>query len=195
MSGEAVDAALAFLLRLDPATQREVLERYEETFQTELNTTASRLRRIAEAFHEAKRTLGRAPSVREYKAMRREHPDRGWPDPRSVTRWLGVRSWNDALVRMRLEPVLDGDVIEGATGPTYSIDEVVQAVRDCAQDLGRPPTLTEYLGWQRRPDVRDRPGRRPASTWTFNRIFGGFGPTRVAAGLTEGAPTAAHPSD
>jgi hypothetical protein len=72
---------------------------------------------------------------------------------------------------------------------------VIQAVRDCAEDLGRPPTITDYLAWQRRPDVRDRPGRRPASTWTFNRIFGGFPPARVAAGLVEGEPTAAHPSD
>jgi hypothetical protein len=129
MSREAEDAAVAFLLQLDPATQREVLERYEETFQTELNTPPKRLRRIAEAFHEAKRTLGRAPSVREYKAMRREHPDRGWPDPRSVTRWLGVRSWNDALVRMRLEPVLDGDVSRGRSA---RLTASLKSFRPCA---------------------------------------------------------------
>jgi hypothetical protein len=195
MPGEAEEAAIAFLLQLDPATQREVLERYEKALQEELNTDSRRLRRIALSLHEAKRTLGRSPSVRDYKALRRAHPERGWPDPRSITRWLGVRSWNDALVRMRLEPVLEGDVIEGAIGPMYSVDEVVQAVRDCADDLGRPPTITDYFAWQRRPDVRDRPGRRPASTWVFNRIFGGFAPARVVAGLVEGEPTTAHPSD
>lgn len=195
MPGEAEDAAIAFLLRLDPATQREVLERYEEALQVETDTDSRRMRRIALALHQAKRTLGRSPSVREYKALRRTHPERGWPDPRSITRWLGVRSWNDALVRMRLEPVLRGDTIEGAIGPVYSVDEVIKAVIDCADDLGRTPTITDYLAWQRRPDVRDRPGRRPASTWVFNRIFGGFAPARIAAGLVEGKPTAAHPSD
>jgi hypothetical protein len=195
MSQEAVDAAIAFLMRLDPATQREVLERYEETLQVELDTTSRRLRRIALALHQAKRELGKSPSVREYKALREAHRERGWPDPRSITRWLGVRSWNDALVRMRLEPVPEGDVVEGAIGPVYTIDEVIQAVRECARDLGRTPTITDYLAWQRRPDVRARPGRRPAATWIFNRIFGGFGPARVAAGLVSGGPTAAHPSD
>jgi hypothetical protein len=195
MPGEAEDAALAFLLQLDPATQREVLERFDQVLQAEGDTQSRRLRRVAQALHDAKRILGKSPSVREYKALRRERPMEGWPDPRSVTRWLGVRGWNNALVRMRLEPVLDGDEFECTIGPTYSIDEVIRAVRDCAQDLGRPPTLTEYLAWQRRPDIRDRSGRRPASTWVFNRIFGGFPAARVAAGLVEGDPTTAHPSD
>jgi hypothetical protein len=193
--GEAENAAIAFLLQLDPATQREVLERFEEALEVETDNESRRRRRVTQALHEAKRTLGKSPSVREYKALRRAHPERGWPDPRSITRWLGVRSWNDALVRMRLEAVVTGDVIEGAIGPMYSVDEGIQAVRDCAEDLGRPPTITDYLAWQRRPDVRDRPGRRPASTWVFNRIFGGFAAARVAAGLVEGEPTAAHPSD
>jgi hypothetical protein len=195
MPREAEDAVIAFLLQLDPATQREVLERYEEILQVELDTEPRRLRRVAVALHQARRTLGRSPSVRDYKALRRAHPERGWPDPRSITRWLGVRHWNDALVRMRLEPVSEGDAIERNIGPIYGVEEVIQAVRDCAEDLGRPPTITDYFAWQRRPDVRDRPGRRPASTWVFNRIFGGFSPARVAAGLVEGEPTAAHPSD
>jgi hypothetical protein len=195
MSEEIEDAAIAFLLRLDPATQREVLRRYEEVLQEELDTSSARLRRIAVALHQTTRTLGHPPSVREYKRLRDERPERGWPDQRSITRWLGVRSWNDALVRMGLTSVLDGDEIEGSIGPAYSIGEVIEAVRACAADLGRPPTITDYLAWQRRPDVRERPGRRPASTWVFNRIFGGFPPARVAAGLVEGDVTAAHPSD
>src|SRR5690349_8667941 len=111
MSREAEDAALAFLLSLDTATQREVLERFEEVLQDEPLSHARRLRRIAAAFFQARRALGgRSPSVREYKALRRDHPEWGMPAPQSVTRWLGVRGWNDALVRMRLEPVLEGDV-------------------------------------------------------------------------------------
>jgi hypothetical protein len=195
MSQEAVDAAISFLLRLDPASQREVLERYEEVLQVELDSPSRRLRRVALALHQAKRELGRAPSIREYKRLRAEHPDRGWPDPRSVTRWLGVRSWNDALVRMRLEPVSDGDTVEEPLGPIYTVDEALQAIRECAEDLGRTPTVTDYLAWQRRLDVRERPGRRPAATWVFNRIFGGFTYARAAAGLVDDDRTAAYPSD
>lgn len=195
MSDEAVGALLAFIHQLETASQREFLRLLEEDLQVELDSDSARLKRIALALHQTTRTLGKAPSVREYRRLRRENPERGWPDPRSVTRWLGVRSWNDALVRVGLEAVLDGDTIEGAIGPAYSIEEVIQAVRDCADELGRPPTITEYLAWQQRPDVRDRPGRRPASTWVFNRIFGGFPQARVAAGLVEGEPTAAHPSE
>src|SRR5438045_8881987 len=104
MSDEAENAAIAFLMRLDPASQREVLRRYEELLQVELDTDGARLRRIAVALHQTSRELGRSPSVREYKRLRQKQPERGWPDPRSITRWLGDRSWNDALVRKRLEP-------------------------------------------------------------------------------------------
>lgn len=194
MSDEAENAVIAFLLQLDPATLRAIFGRFEEVLQAELDSVSARLRRIALALHQASRLLGRSPSVREYKRLRHEHPEHGWPDPRSITRWLGVRSWNDALVRMGLDAVLDGDAIEGAIGPSYGIEEVVQAVRDCAEDVGRPPTITDFLAWQRRPDVRERPGRRPGSTWVFNRLFGGFPPARVAAGMVEDAPTAAHPT-
>jgi hypothetical protein len=195
MSEEMADAAMAFLLRLEPATQREVLKRYEEALQQELDTDSARLRRIAVALHQTTRTLGHPPSVREYKRLREQHPERGWPDPRSITRWLAVRSWNDALVRLGLTAVLDGDAIEAAIGPAYSIDDVIQAVQGCAADIGRPPTITDCLAWQRRPDVRERPGRRPASTWVFNRTFGGFRAARVAAGLVDGDETTAHPSE
>jgi hypothetical protein len=194
MPREAEDAALAFILQLDPATQREVLERFEEVLQLEPDSVARRLRRVAAALHGAKRLLGRSPSVRDYKTLRRSHPERGWPDPRSITRWLGVRSWNDALVRMRLEPLLEGDVVEGSIGQTYSIDEVIQAVRDCANDLGRP-----------RPSPTTSPGST-APTYKTGRVVGPLGPgcstessvdsaSEVAAGLVEGEPTAAHPSD
>ncbi|HZT15699.1 MAG TPA: hypothetical protein VFA19_07090 [Gaiellaceae bacterium] len=186
---------MAFLLRLDPASQLEVLRRFEEALQVELDTQPARLRRVVAALHEARQMFGRAPSLREYEAERRKHPERGWPDPRSVTRWLGVYGWKDALVRLRLEPVQEGDEIEGSLGPTYSIDEVLQAVRECAADLGRTPTIGEYMWWQARPEVRARPGRRPASSTVFDRIFGGFRQARVAAGLVEGEPGAAHPSD
>src|SRR4051794_34215534 len=184
-SRELADAAIAFLLHLDPATHREVLERHEEVLQLELDSDSRRLRRVALAMHSAKRTLGRSPSITEYKRLREAHPERGWPDPRSITRWLGVSSWNDALLRMRLEPISEGGVVEGSIGQAYTVDEVLQALRDCSDDLGRPPTITEYLAWQRRPAVRARPGRRPAATWVFNRIFGGFGKARVAAGLDD----------
>ena len=74
MPDEAEDAAVAFLSKLDPVTQIEVLRRFEEILQRELDTETSRERRVAAALHDAKRTLGKPPSVEEYKALRREHP-------------------------------------------------------------------------------------------------------------------------
>ena len=195
MPDEAEEAVVAFMHALDPATLREVLRRFEEAFQVEIDSKSSRDRRIALALHQASRILGKSPSVREFKALRLAHLDNGWPEPRTIMRWLGVRSWNGVLVRMGLEPLLDGDTIERGIAPIYTIDEVIQALRDCASDLGHPPFETEYFAWQRRPEVKVRPGRRPAANWVFQRIFGGFGPARVAAGLAEDDETAAHPTD
>src|SRR5690349_12368006 len=77
VSGEAEEAAIAFLKQLDPASQLEVLRRYEEILQVELDTDSRRVRRVAVALHQARRILGRPPSVREYKALRRKNPKRG----------------------------------------------------------------------------------------------------------------------
>src|SRR5947208_3317811 len=104
MSDEMVEAALAFISRLDPAAQHSLHERFSEVLSIPLDERSGsrRVSRVARSLFEAKRELGESPSVPQYKELRRAHPDWEWPDPRSVTRWLGVRSWNEALVRIGL---------------------------------------------------------------------------------------------
>jgi len=48
------------------------------------------------------------------------------------------------------------------------------------------PTLHQYLAWARRPEVKARPGRRPASQAPFVRAFGGFIEALQASGVVSG---------
>jgi hypothetical protein len=191
---DSEEAALAFLLRLDPAVQHAVYEQFGEVLAVPRNEQFAnrRVSRVARALREAKRLLGKSPSVREYEQLRRAHPEWEWPSEQSVTRWLGLRGWNNALVRMGLEAVVEGDVIETPGPQSYRPDEVIGALRDCASELGYVPSYNDSFGWVRRPDVEARPGRRPRSFQPFNRIFGSFREARLAAGLVENelaAPT------
>lgn len=181
------DAALAFLLRLDPATQHRVYERYGEALAVPAEERFShrRVHRVARALHEAHHGLGRSPSVREYEQLRRRHPENDWPSEQSVKRWLGVRTWNNALVRIGLEAVVEGDVIETPGPQAFRPEEAIRAIQECAADIGAVPSYNDYFGWVRRPDVEDRAGRRPRSFQPFNRLFGSFREARIAAGLTD----------
>jgi hypothetical protein len=198
VSENAEEAALAFLLALEPSCQYGVYERLGELLAVPDGEQfpRRRLSRVARALHEAKRELGRSPSVREYEALRRAHPEWEWPSERSVKRWLGVRSWNDALVRVGLEPVVDGDVFERPGPCAYRPNDLIEALQQCAEEIGRVPiSFNDYLGWALRPDVRERPGRRPTSLGPFDRIFGGFPQARVAAGLVDGDQSDGVPFD
>ena len=83
---------------LDPAAQLEVARRFEEALQVELDTQPGRERRIVAALHAARRRLGRSPSIREYEAMRREHPEVGMARPAldHALAWVlaGTRRWS-----------------------------------------------------------------------------------------------------
>ncbi len=190
------EAALAFLLHLDPAVQHEVFERFGEILSIPTgHGDVRRLRDVVRALREARSVLGRSPSLREYRELRRVHPEWTWPPERSVVRWLGVRGWNNALVRAGLEAVTDGDVIEVPGPHAYRPEELVDALQECARDLGRVPSPTEYWSWRRRPDVDNRLGRRPRSLNPFSRVFGSFHKARVAAGMiidASPAPAAHH---
>ena len=70
-------------------------------------------------------------------------------------------------------------------GPSFTASELVDALRACRSELDRVPTLAEYLGWARNPEVKRRPGRRPLSQGPFDRAFGGYMKALVAAGLCD----------
>ena len=94
-------------------------------------------------------------------------------------------SRNDCLQRALLDAVSDGDFASRPIGVNdrYDDDESFAALRGCGRATSATvPSLTEYLGWAHRPDVRERPGRRPLSYGPFER-FGGLRAALAAAGL------------
>ena len=159
----------------------------------------SRVARAVAALREAealKREQGDGSplSVETYRRLRTQHPDHGWPPDGSIRRWLGG-SWNDALGRARLEAAPDGDALVRQFGQRFVWEEAGAAICAAAEDLFGPDdraaafglAISDYMGWVQRPDVRARPGRRPASVQPFNR-FGGWDAAKRAALLGEDPP-------
>lgn len=129
--------------------------------------------------------LGHSPSSSEYRKVRQALPELKLIPDGTVRRWLAA-SWTGCLSRALLETVDDGDLAARPVGLSDRFDdvEVLEALRECAHDLGHAPTVTEYFQWARRPDIRERLGRRPHSFRPFER-FGGLRAALVAAGVIE----------
>jgi hypothetical protein len=137
------------------------------------------------ALREAAEILGKSPSIKEYDGIRASLPDLKLPPNGSVRRWLGG-GWNDCLARSLLETIAaDGDFASRPIGlnERYADAEIFDALRECVSDLEHVPSMTEYIQWARRPDVRGRSGRRPSSYKVFERFEGGFRAALTAAGL------------
>jgi hypothetical protein len=167
----------AAIQTLDAARQYEFLRELAYLYASSAEnprTIGDKIRAAVVALRQAAELLGYSPSVKEYRRLRRQLPDLKLPPDGSIRRWLGG-GWNDCLTSSLLDAVSDGDFAAPRRGinERYSRKDIAQALRECAADLGRAPTLTAYLHWARRPDVSDRPGRRPRSYHPFDRI-GGF---------------------
>jgi hypothetical protein len=183
----------AAVLALDEGAQHELLAELRKRLSAprERQTlAASRVARAISALRQADALLGHAPSVEDYRRLRLDHPD--WPADSSLRAWLGG-SWNQSLERAHLDRVPDVLAIAPDIGGAFTRDEVIAAVQECAKDLGRVPAFHDYRGWVTSPRVRQRPGRRPKAQRVFERRFGGWLGSLVAAGLARddgtGAPT------
>jgi hypothetical protein len=181
------------LKALDAATRLEVLAKAQlALFVDDVSRPSSdetRRVRALVALHEAHAARGRSPSLREYRKLHaKEGKRRGWPADTTLRRWLGVQTWNEALRAAHLEAVPDGDVIVFQHGPFYTAEEAETALRECDRDLRHVPTYPEYMAWAHRPDVAERPGRRPKSIHPFDRLFGGYVNALRAAGVIPGDP-------
>ena len=75
-------------------------------------------------------------------------------------------------------------------GPAFTADEARAALSEWARDMGDVSGFNAYHAWAHRPDVRQRPGRRPLSQGPFWRLFGSFHHAILAAGLAEDARSA-----
>ena len=137
------------------------------------------------ALGEVADVLGRSPSIALYEEVRETLPELRLPPNGTIRRWLGG-SWNDCLRRALLDAVADGDFAARPIGlnDRFDDEDIFEALRQCVNELGYAPSITGYLGWARRPDVRERSGRRPVSYKPFER-FGGFRNVLVAAGLLD----------
>ncbi|HWQ22568.1 MAG TPA: hypothetical protein VNK94_00515 [Gaiellaceae bacterium] len=183
----AAKAVWAAILTLPDAEQHDVLSELRARLACVegVDSHETRVRFAIACLRDAAGILGRSPSVADYRELRALHPERRWPADGSLRTWLGG-SWNDCLRAARLDAVADGDVLVAQLGPAFTEEEVREALLQCAEDLGDIPTLAQYYGWARRPDVQRRPGRRPQSQPPFDRLFGGYYQALIAAGLVGG---------
>jgi hypothetical protein len=195
---DASKPVYAAFLALEPARQHQLLALMQHRLAVPDMDQQSRRTRLHEAHRalaEASRLLGEAPTVSAFEELRGQHPEFGWPSPRSVRKWMGARSWNDALALAHLERARDGDLLLGQLGQRFQRDELITALRECATDLDRTPSCEDYMAWAHRPDVRRRPGRRALSQQPFVRIFGPWDGALVAAGLVTSEREAAVVTD
>jgi hypothetical protein len=183
-------AVWAAILALPAAMQHEVLAELQQRLGVAAASGSdARIARAIAALREAEQLLGHSPSVNEYRRLHESRRELGWPPDGSIRRWLGG-SWNDCLRQAMLSTVPDGDAIVIPLGPKFERAEIIEAVEQCAAELGRIPSLSDYKGWSRRPDVKSRPGRRPTSQGPIDRELGGWINALAAAGVVTNADVA-----
>jgi Homing endonuclease associated repeat len=178
------------ILALKPSDQFEVLTHLQIRLAAgDVKADSHDLRVLGAqaALRRAAEVLGHSPSVEEYRSLRSEHKDAGFPSDGTIRRILGG-SWNDALASAHLQTVEGGDMVIASLGVAFTRDELIAGLRECAQELGMAPSVPQYLGWARRPEVRRRAnGRRARAIEAYNRVFGSWTKGLVAAGLIDGS--------
>ena len=190
----AADVVWAGVLALDEGTKHELLALLRQQLEVPEERESPHQARVARAIaalREAAEILEESPSVEEYRRLRAENPERGWPADGSVRRWCGG-TWNDVLERAHLDRIAEPLAAVRPLGHAITEEEAIAAIRECAAELDRTPTFHGYLSWARRPEVKRRPGsRRPASQPPIDRLFGGWLEALKAAGLVDDRGTGA----
>jgi hypothetical protein len=103
--------------------------------------------REAQAIHLAQTGDERMSSY-AYERLQDERAKQDWPPLTTVMRHLGVGSWNEVLHRCHLPEAPAGDEVERSNNHAYSVEEVIDALKECKLELGRVPSLWEYLTWR-----------------------------------------------
>lgn len=188
----------AAICALEEGAQHDVLRSLRERLAVSGERSTPHEVRVARAVAALREAadlcdVGEHLSIQVFKRLREERAEFGWPPESSVRRWLGG-SWNDALRRAGLDAVPDGDVVTYRLGSAITHEEAIAAVRACAEELGGVPTLSQYVFWAKRPEVRRRCGRRPNSQGPFDRLFGGWLNALVTAGLVDADAPARTPN-
>lgn len=113
-------------------------------------------------------------SVENFKRLRLEHDEAGWPPASSITRWMGEGSWHGALREAGLYAPANGDHLAVVAEAAFTEGQAVRALAACITELGFAPPFTGYLRWAARPDVQARVDDVPLSSAPFVRLFGSW---------------------
>jgi hypothetical protein len=117
---------------------------------------------------------GHPPSPAEYTSWRRRRLAAGatqLPSDRTLVNRLGRGSWRIAL---------GADCTSSAACRiSYGLDQLVNAWRSCALDLGRPPSQYDYDAWRREQLARDNVTQLPHYKTLADRLGGGSWPEIV----------------
>jgi hypothetical protein len=187
-------AVWAAITALPAGLQHEILKALQRllALPTRLDSHGTRVAHAVSCLREVADVLGHSPTSFEYRQVRAERPQLNLPADGTLQGWLGG-TWNDALRQARLDTVPGGDVLVQEHGAAIESEAILEALRECAKELETIPTLHQYLSWVRRPDVKARPGRRPASQPPFTRAYGGYIDALKASGLVESEALANMP--
>jgi hypothetical protein len=183
-----VEQFLVMYAQLKDATRRAVADfilndRALPITKADSVFTDARRNEAIRCIAEVSAVAGEWHSMGEYEAVRKMNPSWDLRSARQLLRWLGVSSWNEARAEAGLAAIPEPDTLAREVAQEFAADELLAALRDYHADNGELPTMTQYMGWARRTEVRRRPGRRPFSTNPFVRMFGSFGEALQAAGL------------
>jgi hypothetical protein len=186
-SDPVLDAVWAALMQLEPGLLFEVQAELAEMLAGGhvLSATNEKRLRASASLRAAAKELGHSPTLPEYRSLRQERRDLALVADGTLRSWFGLRTWNECLKAAKLAAVPDGDVLVRSLGPALTTDEIIRALRECAEELGYVPGIQAYFAWAKRLDVRKRPGRRPRSQAPFDRLFGGYLNALTAAQLTD----------
>lgn len=151
----------AAIRTLDESLQHQLRRKWDTELATSVENPTTAGDRVLAAVHALKvvaDVLDHSPSVKDYRAVRNALPELSLPPDGTVRRWLAA-DWNTCLRRWFLDAVDDGDFASHPIGfsDRFEDEEVLAALRACANELGHAPTITEYFQWARRPDVREGP--------------------------------------
>jgi hypothetical protein len=135
------------------------------------------------ALREVAEILGHSPSVRDFRGVLHEHPEYGWPNDSAIRRWFGNASWNECLAEAGLGRVADGDFVGATTGHMFSLEDLVRAVKLCAEEVKMAiPPQTVFLGWAGRRATQLNHDRIPRSLHPFDR-YGGYHVVTTIGGI------------
>jgi hypothetical protein len=145
------------------------------------------------AIEQFTRETGEHPSKKRYERWRVEHIDvRTLPSATYIANtWQG--SWSQAMHELGLQPAPDHAARRMAkTGSRRTDEELLEHVRECAAELGHPPTYGEHTAWQREKLANGVGYVRYLGKQTYRSRFGSWPNVLIAAGLASDGKIAAR---